>query len=1000
MKSLLPHRLDKLEREFKPVDELVKNNFPTHLFENASLLTEKEINYVIKLIIKKLQLWVSKSEYWDIKKYVYNYYSKDDYLNYDFYDLVSSVFDYLEQKTKQVINSGIIKNEALLIKAIDATFGACTVFIVSNNPLINKVLTDSQKDQIKNITNNTATEVTMLESNRRASNKGNKMNKMAKVLLAKQMSSGDGDINPAMMMMMMDNDKGSEMDPMMVYAMMNSKGESKDNSMDSMLVYAMMNSKGESKDKSKQSTEKKSGINPAMMMAILNSKKESASNEIDPMMMFAMMNSSGEKADSNDAILKAYLMQESGYGMGMDSDALKMMALSKAMGGNGSSNMSGMFSCMGHGYGSLLSNPAPGAYNPAVAHLYDDPELSGPRTGRDFYAEAIQRQWEKDKKDDLRKRAQEKMDEMLDELKSEDPEKYEQLKAETGYVDHDTGFVDDNPDLPRYPDPDEDNSQLASRHDKGIAYELYDSDKDTEVDVQINSYNTRKDPKDPYANSYIPPFFDEDFGEPAYSLEIDEPDGTEAVIFDEDYEEEHKDIFQMLQEDFNQYEAEKGEPELSEKEKRSKEIAIKNQMEDQQLMLDKFFDGKVPEGVGTIEIEGLPHYLFTPEALFSGKYNLSHTINYYLEQGRVPPADLLALPLTVKGKTMVHSILNSDGVRIDIVTPDKREEGMKIEDHIPAKAMVRWKKLQERFHYMNDGTILDDSVVVMSNELTGTTNSASIVANCYAIASESIDLVNSEHKPIEYTVNDPVGFYVEDAQSVIDKFNDNIEIYDIKSFVKSVNEDDALDIGIKSYIDKKGTEVINDFLKYSMVLNVEFDSFLNEYEELEEYIKTHHGESFLEYLNKAQVKLTKAICSAVKGDCIEDLASVSVELKVKEMENDKEVTKTKKVDGEKFNSNLVVFNNRTQITELPWMLEDLGLDFVKQIPLADPFIMLTKENDYGTSDIYESIEELALRATLDGNYKNVTMITKDRVKISIVQSAYDDETFMIVKRKD
>lgn len=116
MKSLLPYRLDVIDNSnaLMSVDKLVKKDFPTHQFDNAAFLTKEEKLYVIKTLVKSLQVWVSTSELWDIKKYVFNHYSRNNFLNDDFYDLVASVFDYLEQVTKKVIDSSTIKNSTLL----------------------------------------------------------------------------------------------------------------------------------------------------------------------------------------------------------------------------------------------------------------------------------------------------------------------------------------------------------------------------------------------------------------------------------------------------------------------------------------------------------------------------------------------------------------------------------------------------------------------------------------------------------------------------------------------------------------------------------------------------------------------------------------------------------------------------------------------------------------------------------------------------------------------
>ncbi len=428
------------------------------------------------------------------------------------------------------------------------------------------------------------------------------------------------------------------------------------------------------------------------------------------------------------------------------------------------------------------------------------------------------------------------------------------------------------------------------------------------------------------------------------------------------------------------------------------EQSIKMAIErDKQAILDRWFGGVKPKGTIEKEYGDISYYAFTPEVLFSGSYKTSDTLDYYFNQGLEPPASAACLPMSIKGRTQVISILFLDGQRLDMIIPVGDE--MDINDHIPPAAIVAWDKLKEKVIYDENGKALNENNVFIVEdefEFVGTPNSVSITANAYALVIDEIKLGNPTERPIEYVANDPVGFHCENVNALLDLFGEDKKIDNIEQFVKSVNECESLDIGVKAYLDQKGTRIINDFLQYSMGIKVRVDSLLNDYFDLENILSYNFGPHYTDYLKKAQKRISQSICNAVHGENTDYISNITGEYETVETIEGKSVKKKIQFDIESANSNLVIFNNRTQVTELPWVYDDLGINLIKQNIDADPYVLLTK-NEHN-EDQYNALKEVLDRSMCDGVIKETKIITKDRIVLSILQSAYDDNSFIIVGR--
>ena len=243
--------------------------------------------------------------------------------------------------------------------------------------------------------------------------------------------------------------------------------------------------------------------------------------------------------------------------------------------------------------------------------------------------------------------------------------------------------------------------------------------------------------------------------DPEHPFYDDLSDGEEgAVIFTDDFDEQDLQMFEMFSTDEEDENVVTRNVVLEPQEPiNTEEQWIKEMIDDQELVIKKYFNGVIPEGTRKLDIDGVSYYAFPPKALFSGSYKTTDTLKHYFSKGERPPAEAAALPLTIKGKNEVVSILTSEGVRGDIILPVVGEEDdVKIKNHIPPKAIVEWHKLRKKEIVDESGSPIKDGLVVMDNELVGTVNSASITANCYAISTEETDIGNTGNRPTRISI--------------------------------------------------------------------------------------------------------------------------------------------------------------------------------------------------------------------------------------------------------
>ena len=936
MKKLLKYRLDKIEIPGRFVEE----DFPTELFLEEAF-SEEIILSLAKALIAKLQVNALNSEPVDINKYIFNEHSISDFINQSFFNLVASVLDYIKQSDDLIKLNDPSQRFKVFQKAIDATINAVIALTIKRNPIIIKLLNENQKTDVKHLTNQTILNVKKMDKKKSGvglNDKGNKMSDIMKYMLLSKMMKKRNEVSAETH----STPSSPSINPMMLMAM-NQGGGDKSDMMRKIMM--MQNMGGNSNNMSKY----------LMLSQMMNRKNDSivVDEKTEKMnQMMSMMRGGGFGANYNQMANQMAMMNDpAAMKQKMLQDMLMKQMAKKQMEKQAKASTDNWMSM----FNNMNQNPEDEAINrltnnrpdPQLADIYQKMNINEPNENPGL---------EQLRKDMLITDANNKRLEALQSgmliqndtsLESDEEESEATFMNWLNDVEEDDIHEEEKAD------------QLeATRHPFYESIENGPITEDSHID-ELN-YDIPED-----AHDYV-------VNDNSQLMEMFSTDTDEDVAIQEK-------LIEV-------------EPELTEEEK-----WIKYMNDDQEKVIQKWFNGVVPEGVDRIEVDGASYYAFTPEALYSGSYKAAETLKHYFAKGERPPASAASLPLTLKGINRVVSILTSDGVRGDIILPDiEGTENMDINDHIPPKAIVEWRKLREKEIFDENGNAITDGLVVMENELVGTTNNASIIANCFAISTEEIDIANSTNRPIEYYVNDPKGFYVEEVDSILEVFGVDKEYASITDLVRTINDSEISHSGILSYVVKKGTEAMNDYIQYSMGLDVTISNFLTDYDELIEFVEDQSDVPYADYLNNYQKELIGIVCNAVRGDTIGNLETISGEMEKEKVEDGEVKAEVVSFEGSDLDSSLVIFNDKVQVTEMPWTFADTKLTLVKQLEHAAPFIVL--QNNEDNRDIYTAINEIYDRGLFDGEARKIKLITKDLIELEIMKSAYEDDVLILVNR--
>ena len=106
---------------------------------------------------------------------------------------------------------------------------------------------------------------------------------------------------------------------------------------------------------------------------------------------------------------------------------------------------------------------------------------------------------------------------------------------------------------------------------------------------------------------------------------------------------------------------------------------------------------------------------------------------------------------------------------------------------------------------------------------------------------------------------------------------------------------------MRAYIDRRGTKVVNDYLHFSMGIDVTIDSFIDDYEELIDYVGTSDSIPYSEFLEDYQSVLIHSICNAISGKDVDYLDIVEGTIEKVERVGDEEVITEVEFDGNDLN---------------------------------------------------------------------------------------------------
>lgn len=402
----------------------------------------------------------------------------------------------------------------------------------------------------------------------------------------------------------------------------------------------------------------------------------------------------------------------------------------------------------------------------------------------------------------------------------------------------------------------------------------------------------------------------------------------------------------------------------------------------QQEVLNKFFDGILPEGTKTLysNVEDGEVYAFPIKAITA------------MPMAAVPPV------VSTNAKGDVTSIkphvnaYSSSEESFFIAHPNgdfdqlivKKENKMNEVDHIPPGAKIVWAAVGTEPMADREGAYVLDTPVV------GTASNASKLANFQVRTGlDDKDVGKSLDTVVEYTTVDAKTFFVEKPQEIVAIIGNQRRASSLPKLVEALKGSDDIPTPVLSYVDKTATRVVNDYLFYSMGLKVSIDSLLEDFDDLIEYLgdEEEMGPEVLARFKAGYGEICREICTASKLEDFED----EEEGIVIQGEGDKVDEKRTKL----FNSKQVVICQSTQTTELPWTFEALGVELTQRFEDAvgmKPCGLVSKASTL--TEFYEALETIYTRAGKDVQFVHLT--TTDHKTLSVHKSAYDDGSFTLV----
>lgn len=410
--------------------------------------------------------------------------------------------------------------------------------------------------------------------------------------------------------------------------------------------------------------------------------------------------------------------------------------------------------------------------------------------------------------------------------------------------------------------------------------------------------------------------------------------------------------------------------------------------DNQKNMVDEQFNGEIPEGSVVIPYDsgnGAEHSLLLPIEALDGIYDPQSTFKRAVGKG-INDTYNAHVPMFNSHSSRLCAILEPDGTRHYLID-DKRDANMNIEDHIPPGATVDWKLVQDKTLTDSEGTPLNNGkAFVFDSPIIGTPNLASATAN-YALRSkmDKCSYGQETKRVVEYRINNANSFYVENPIEVLNVLKLGKKCHNMIKMIKDMKHVTNDNPKLRKYVDETATKIINEFTLYSIGADVVIDSFLDDYLELIEIITEEYGPAMVMQYEKARDIIVDKICTAVSASKIEDF---TLPITVADDDGEEDTEKNSKIT-----SNLILMVEMSQITEIPFKFEDLGIGVYSPHELSKEHGMIDRDV---MPDLYDAVKTIVLR---QGASKIVpsAIETIDGVKLSIHRSAYDQETFILVK---
>ena len=335
-----------------------------------------------------------------------------------------------------------------------------------------------------------------------------------------------------------------------------------------------------------------------------------------------------------------------------------------------------------------------------------------------------------------------------------------------------------------------------------------------------------------------------------------------------------------------------------------------------------------------------------------------------------------------------YVVLDDEGDSYRQLILKKEDLGMKVEDHVPAGFKINW----EIVGTAPIGAFEGQGAIVHKDPIVGSMDDTATIAHSFARALlDEFQMGKPLTRVLEYTNTTSKQFYVDKVNDVNNLIGSHRSVKSLPHLINGIATSRNLSIQLKHHMLQLATKVINDMIAYAMGLNIT----INDATDIEELVEAlEHDEDFGSTTAhgtfvKWYPRMCAQICTAVPFSKIKQ----NIKLDIKSYDEN-QLLDEKKLNH--LNKKTVVVNSTTQVTELPWLFEELGVElFCKEdVTGLCPSGLVRKVSALG--DFYTALEEIVGRCSTDVQF--IEIITSDMVRMNVIESAYDSGSFVLVRR--